>query len=304
MPVATLTPTGRAPAPFGLSLSKACSFPSGKRRPDRLILSLLFLLLAMLALMPSAWAQTFPAFDDKGVIDAANILDPTQEQALSAKLIAQKKASGRSLVVATIPDLQGYDISDYGYRLGRDWKIGDKDSNGALLIIAPAERKIRVEVGYGLEGVLTDAVSSQIIRNVISPRFKAGDMAGGIGAGVDEITALLALPPDEAKQRAAAAEAAARKQDDNGGGIIAFWIILFIVFFVALPLLSRAKGGKRYRRGGGSGPIIIWGPGAGSDWGGSGWGSGGGSSSWGGGDSGGSFSGGGSFGGGGASGDW
>jgi len=308
VPIATLAPTGRRPAPFGLTPSKAHIFPSGKDRPGgrwRSIAPILLLILALLALAPSAWAQSFPTFDDKGVVDAANLLDPAQEQALSAKLIAQKQASGRSLVVATIPDLQGYDISDYGYRLGRDWKIGDKDSNGALLIIAPAERKIRIEVGYGLEGVLTDAVTSQIIRNAISPRFKAGDMVGGINAGVDEITTLLALPPDQAKARVAAAEAATRKQDDGGGGIIAFWIILFIVFFVALPLLSRAKGGKRYRSGGGSGPIIIWGPGAGSDWGGSsGWGSGGGGSSWGGGDSGGGFSGGGSFGGGGASGDW
>jgi uncharacterized protein len=303
VPIALPAPAENSPSPFGLSLSKARTFPFGKRGPGRLILPLL-LLFALLAFAPAALAQSFPKFDDRGVVDAANLLDPAQQQALSAKLIAQKKASGRALVVATIPDLQGYDIADYGYRLGRDWKIGDKDSNGALLIIAPAERKIRIEVGYGLEGVLTDAVSSQIIRNAISPRFKADDMAGGINAGVDEITMLLALPPEEAKARAAAAEAAVRKQDDGGGGIIAFWIILFIIFFVALPLLSRARGGKRYRRGGGSGPIIIWGPGAGSDWGGSGWGSGGGGSSWGGGDSGGGFSGGGSFGGGGASGDW
>lgn len=264
----------------------------------------LLLILTLLALAPSAWAQSFPAFDDKGVVDAANLLDPAQEQALSAKLIAQKKASGRSLVVATIPDLQGYDIADYGYRLGRAWGIGDKDSNGAVLIIAPAERKVRIEVGYGLEGVLTDALSSQIVRNAITPRFKAGDMPGGISAGVDAITGLLALPADEAKARAVAAESDARKHNDGGGGIMAFWIILFVVFFVVLPLLSRVRGGKRYRSGGGSAPIIIWGPGAGS----SGWGSGGGSgwggSSWGGGDSGGGFSGGGSFGGGGASGDW
>ncbi|QGP77610.1 TPM domain-containing protein [Sphingobium sp. CAP-1] len=263
----------------------------------------LLLILVLLAFAPAAWAQSFPKFDDKGVVDAANLLDPAQEQALSARLIAQKQASGRSLVVATIPDLQGYDIADYGYRLGRAWGIGDKDSNGALLIVAPAERKIRIEVGYGLEGVLTDALTSQIVRTAITPRFKAGDMAGGINAGVDEITTLLALPPDQAKQRAAQAEEQVRRQDDGGGGILAFWIILFIVFFVVLPLLSRARGGSRYRRGGGA-PIIIWGPGAGN----SGWGSsdgGWGGSSWGGsGDSGGGFSGGGSFGGGGASGDW
>jgi uncharacterized protein len=260
------------------------------------------LCLALLLCVPTAWAQTFPKFEDTGVVDAANLLTPAQEQALSQKLIAQKQASGRSLVVATIPDLQGYDISDYGYRLGRAWGIGDKNSNGALLIVAPAERKLRIEVGYGLEGILTDALSSQIIRNDIHPRFKDGDMAAGIAAGVDAITTLLALPPEQAKAQAAKAEEDARRSRDGGGGIVGFWIILFIVFFVVLPMLSRARGGRRYRRGG-SGPVVIWGPGTGSGWGsgGSSWGgdSGGG---WGGG--GGGFSGGGSFGGGGASGDW
>ena len=165
-------------------------------------LLLIFALLAgALGLAPGASAQSFPKFDDKGVVDAANILDPAQEQALSQKLIAQKQASGRSLVVATIPDLQGYDISDYGYRLGRAWGIGDKTNQGVLLIVAPNERKIRIEVGYGVEGILTDALSSQIIRNAITPRFKAGDMAGGIDAGVDQITSLLALPPDQAREQ-------------------------------------------------------------------------------------------------------
>ncbi|WP_310225928.1 TPM domain-containing protein [Sphingobium xenophagum] len=263
----------------------------------------LMALFFLLVLAPAAWAQDFPKFDDKGVVDAANLLDPAQEQALSEKLIAQKQASGRSLVVATIPDLQGYDIADYGYRLGRSWGIGDKDSNGALLIVAPNDRKVRIEVGYGLEGTLTDALSSQIIRNAITPRFKAGDMPGGILAGVDQITALLALPPEEAQARAAAAEAEARKANSGGGAILGFWAVMFFVFFILLPLLSRAGGGKRYRRGRGSMPIILWGPGAGS----SGWGSGGGSG-WGGGGGfgggGGGFSGGGSFGGGGASGGW
>ena len=261
-------------------------------------LLLIFALMAgMLGLAPSAGAQSFPKFDDKGVVDAANILDPAQEQALSQKLIAQKQASGRSLVVATIPDLQGYDISDYGYRLGRAWGIGDKNNQGVLLIIAPNERKVRIEVGYGVEGILTDALSSQIIRNAITPRFKAGDMAGGIDAGVDQITSLLALPPDQARARAAQAEAEARQQDSGGGGILGFWIMMFFFFFVLLPLLSRARGGKRYRRGGGA-PVILWGPGMGSGWG----SGGGGGSSWGGG--GGGFSGGGRCGGGGASGGW
>lgn len=293
-------------SPFGLSLSKAPSFRWGGVSTGLLRTALSGLFLLLLALASTAWAQDFPKFDDKGVVDAANLLDPAQEQALSQTLIAQKQASGRSLVVATIADLQGYDIADYGYRLGRAWGIGDKDSNGALLIIAPNDRKVRIEVGYGLEGVLTDALSSQIIRNAITPRFKAGDMPGGIVAGVEQITALLALPPEEAKARAAAAETEARAADRGGSAILGLWPILFIILFIAMRLMSRGTGGgggKRYRRGGSSMPIILWGPGAG----GSGWGSGGGSN-WGGGGGfgggGGGFSGGGSFGGGGASGDW
>jgi uncharacterized protein len=262
----------------------------------------LLLILALLVWIPAAQGQSFPKFDDKGVVDAANILDPAQEQALSQKLIAQKQASGRALVVATIPDLQGYDIADYGYRLGRAWAIGDKNNQGALLIVAPNERKVRIEAGYGVEGVLTDALSSQIIRNVITPRFKAGDMAGGINAGIDQIAAILALPPEEAKARAAEAEAQGRQQGDGGNGVAGFWIILFFLFFIILPLMSRARGGRRYRRDGISAPVILWGPGTGSGWGSSGGGGWRGGSGWGGG--GGGFSGGGSFGGGGASGSW
>lgn len=258
---------------------------------------ILLLALLLLALAPAAVAQSFPERNSTGVVDAANLLDPAQEQAVSQKLIAQQRKSGRALVVATIPDLQGYDIADYGYRLLRAWGVGNRQNEGAILIVAPTDRKVRIEVGYGLEGILTDALSSQIVRNDIAPRFKAGDMAGGINAGVDAIGNLLALPPDEARKQAAKAEDASRQEDD-GGGIIAFWIILFVIFFVALPLLSRMRGGRRYRSGGlGMPPVIIWGPGSGSG----GWGSGGGDS---GGFSGGDFFGGGSGGGGGASGDW
>lgn len=259
----------------------------------------LLILLALLAFAPAAQAQSFPKLTGR-VVDDAALLSPAQEQALTDKLAALETQSGRQLVVATIPDLQGYDIADYGYRLGREWGIGDKAKNdGALLIVAPNERKIRIEVGYGMEGLLTDAQSSQIIRDAITPRFKAGDMPGGIDAGVAEIGAIMTLPPEEAKARAAAAEAAARKgSGGHVGGMAMIWVIIMVVAFIALA--SRRRGtGKRYRSGSGM-PIILWGPGD-SDWGGggSGWGGGG----FGGG--GGGFSGGGgSFGGGGASGDW
>ncbi|HEX7877701.1 MAG TPA: TPM domain-containing protein [Sphingobium sp.] len=254
----------------------------------------LLLFLLLLALAPAAQGQTFPKLTGR-VVDDAALLSPQQEQALTEKLAALEQQSGRQLVVATIPDLQGYDISDYGYQLGRAWGIGSKDKNdGALLVVAPNERKIRIEVGYGLEGIMTDALSSQIIRNAITPRFKAGDMAGGIDAGADAIGRLLTLPPEEAKALAAQAAAQARDASDDGGSVmVVFW--LFVIFIIVGSMLSkRGRKGQRYR--GGSGPIILWGPGD------SGWGGGGGSS-WGGGD-GGFSGGGGSFGGGGASGDW
>src|SRR3546814_226030 len=147
---------------------------------------LLACLLALLLAMPAA-AQEFPKLTGR-VVDAANLLSPAAEAEIDAKLANLEATTTRQLVVATIPDLQGYDISDYGYRLGRAWGIGQKqEDNGALLIVAPNERKVRVEVGYGLEPVLTDGMSFLIINNDIVPRFKGGDMAGGIEAGVDAI---------------------------------------------------------------------------------------------------------------------
>jgi uncharacterized protein len=263
------------------------------------VLKRLLLTLMLLALAPVAQAQTFPKLTGR-VVDGANLLDPAQETALTDKLAALEKQSGRQLVVATIPDLQGYDIADYGYRLGRAWGIGDKEKNdGALLIVAPNDRKLRIEVGYGMEGILTDALSSRIIRTAITPRFKAGDYPGGIVAGVDELGTLMTLPPEEAKALAAAAEKDARKQSSGGSGfMLVFWMI--VIAFIILSMLRRGGKGQRYRGGGGP-PVILWGPGDFGSGGGSGWGSGGG----GGWSGGGGFSGGGgSFGGGGASGDW
>ncbi len=256
----------------------------------------ILLALLLLALAPAAQGQTFPALSGR-VVDAANLLDPAQEMALTQKLATLETQSGRQLVVATIADLQGYDIADYGYRLGRDWGIGAKGKDdGAVLLVAPNDRKVRIEVGYGLEGILTDALSSRIIRNAIAPRFKAGDYPGGIDAGVGEIGTLLTLPPEEAAARAKAAEAEDRGGRSEGFPVmLIFWIIVLMVFI--LPRILGSRNGRRYR--GGSGPVILWGPGASS-----------GGSSWGGGGGGGSgfsdiFSGGGgSFGGGGASGDW
>lgn len=265
----------------------------------RVFTVLTFMLAALIALPASA--QNFPQLTGR-VVDQANLLSPADEAELTQLSAGIEQATSRQFVIATIPDLQGYDIADYGYQLGRAWKIGQEGANnGILLIVAPNERKVRIEVGYGLEPIMPDALASQIIRRDITPKFKSGDMPGGIKAGANAIAEQMRLPLE-------AAEAKARERLKRGQGnkefpLVLIWIIILIVF-VVLPIIVSAVGkGKRYRGRGGSAPVIIWGPswGGGSSSGGSSWGGGG--SSWGGG--GGGFSGGGgSFGGGGASGGW
>ena len=261
---------------------------------------LLWLALTLLALVlaPPADAQTFPKLTGR-VVDAANLLSPEQEAQLSQLSRQIEQASTRQFVVATIPDLQGYPIEDYGYRLGRDWQIGTKANNGILLIVAPNERKVRIEVGYGLEPIMTDALSSVIINQTILPRFRDGDMAGGILAGAAAIGEQMKLPMEAAEKRAQKVVAEQEESDDGGGWAVGiFWII--VLFFVIFPMIFGRARGRRHRSGLGS--VWLWGPALG------GWSSGSsGGSSWGGGGfgGGGGFSGGGgSFGGGGASGGW
>lgn len=256
-----------------------------------------------------AQAQNFPKRDKDPVVDAAGLLSPAQKAQITALSENINKATTRQFVVATIPDLQGYDIADYGYRLGRAWGLGQEDAdNGILLIVAPNERKVRIEVGYGLEPIMTDALSSNIINQTIIPKFRAGDMAGGIVAGAEAIGQQMQLPLEAAEQRAKAAAdkaAPARRQGKSGFPFgLLFWGVVFV--FVISPMLFRKRGGRQYRGGGdGALPIILWSianeigrssGGGGGDWGGGGggWGGGGGGFS----------SGGGSFGGGGASGSW
>ncbi len=250
-----------------------------------LVAFILATLLLVLSLAAPAWsAPSFPKLDGR-VTDAAGILPADTRAGLDAKLAALEKATTIQLVVATVPDLQGYEIDEYGYQLGRTWGIGQKGSNnGALLIVAPNERKVRIEVGYGLEGVLTDALTSQIIRRNIVPSFKAGDMAGGVTGGTDALIKLLELPTDQRQQAALDAAAAEQQRSSGGSGFATIvWLVIIILWIVIA--VSRSKRGRR------SGPVIIWGPGmgGGGSWGGGGGGFGGG---------------GGGFGGGGSSGGW
>lgn len=270
----------------------------------RRFLALIVLLLA--GLVP-AQAQDFPALSGR-VVDQAELLSPEQEAALTAKLAALEQASSRQLVIATIASLQDRAIEDYGVALARHWRIGQEGANnGVVLIVAPNERKVRIEVGYGLEGVLTDALSSSIIRNQMTLRFREGDFPGGIAAGADAIIEQLQAPPEAAEERVRAA--AAEQAGARRSGATKSWILPLIFFgvalvFILLPALFGRRGrGRRYRSTAGAvGEVVLWGlvnslasgRGGGGSWGGGGFGGGGGGFS----------GGGGSFGGGGASGSW
>lgn len=279
------------------------------------------LILFLMLIASPAYAQDFPKLSGR-IVDAADLLTPAQETGLAAKLQTLEQTRSRQLVVATVPSLQGYEIEDYGYRLGRAWGIGQKEAdNGAILLVAPNERKVRIEVGYGLEAILTDGYSSLIIQNQILPRFRAGDFPGGINAGADAIIEQLQAPPEVAERKAIDAAAARAKTNrgarSGGGGSSIFPILFwgFILFFVILPMIFGR--GRRSRRGpwggrrydGSALPIILWSVaneiGRSSGRRGGGGGFGGGFGGFGGGGGGGGFSGGGgSFGGGGASGGW
>jgi len=235
---------------------------------------------------------TFPALTGR-VVDQAQLLSPEAETALTAKLEALERDTSNQLVVVTIDSLQDREIEEYGYQLGRAWGIGQaEDDNGVLLIVAPEERKVRIEVGYGLEGVLTDALSALIIHNEILPSFREGYFERGIQQGVTAIDAQLRLDPAEAQARAAAA--AAPRAGVPIGPLIMIGVVFFLIFIGVIGGLAR--GGRR-RRGSGVAPILIWAAAealrSSSRGGGSSWGGGGGFSG-----------GGGSFGGGGASGGW
>lgn len=256
-------------------------------------LAMLLLALIWLAVAAPAMAQTgptFPALTGR-VVDEGNLLSDAKEQALTAKLEALERDTTDQVIVVTVPDLQGYEIEDYGYQLGRAWGIGQASkNNGVLLLIAPSERKVRIEVGYGLEPILTDGLSALIIQNEILPSFREGYFERGIEQGVNAIDAQLRLDPAEAQARAAAAE---RPTSKFPLGIAAVIAVIFVLLVLSM-FGGAARGGRRGR--GDSAGVLLWvaaevlraGLGGG-----------------GGGGGGGGFSGGGgSFGGGGASGGW
>ncbi len=240
------------------------------------------LLCAALALA----AQTFPELTGR-IVDDANVIPAATRANLEPKLAELETKSGVQLVVATVKSLDGQAIEPYANDLFRFWKLGEATkNNGVLLLIAPAEHKVRIEVGYGLEGTLTDALSKIVIANAIAPRFKAGDFGGGVERGVDDIIAILTTDAAEWQPRP--------KVREEQGGLDQ--LLPLLIFGLVIFIFWRSMGGPRRpgsfdpsTRGG---PVILLPPRGGS------WGSGSG------GFGGGFIGGDGSSGGGGASGDW
>lgn len=238
-----------------------------------------------------ASAQTFPILSGR-VVDDAKILSITTKTEIEAKLKAFEVKSSDQVVVATIKSLEGYEIADYANRLFRIWKIGQaKQNNGVLLLIAQDDRKIRIEVGYGLEGTLTDALSNLIIRENIAPQFRAGNPNEGVTLAIDSIIKILSGNASEMQARAHQHAKTIQTNDMNFEQLLPFIIILliFFFFFINAKRNQSMRMGQSHRRN----PSWIIIPS-----------SGGLSGGFGGSDNGGFSGGGGSSGGGGASGGW
>lgn len=297
-------------------------------RAAKSLRTVLLLLLAAfgLATGTAALAQDYPPRPDGPVYDGADLLSPATEARLDQELRAYNAQTGRAIIVATVPNLGGASIETYATTLYADkWGIGGaKRDTGLLLLIARDERRMRIEVGYGLHGWFGGIMASRVINDVITPRFKQGDFDAGVSDGVAAILAHLAKSPEDAIAIEEAAQAAQQQSSRSDGGFpigVMIWLA-FIFFFFVLPLLAGRKRRRKYRAMG-EGPwgdrgrdmgdtardIILWEVGSaiargvlsGSDNDGGGWGGGGG-----GGFGGGGFGGfgGGSSGGGGASGGW
>lgn len=179
----------------------------------------------------SLWsAIVFPKLTSQ-VVDEANLFNNNEKSQLIHILSNHEKNSTNQIVIVTLKSLNGYDISEYGYQLGREWGIGQKENNnGVLLIIVPNERKVRIEVGYGLEGALTDATSKLIISNIITPYFKKGEYFTGTKLGVDAIEQTIQGEYSAKPQR---------KQDNQFLSLLIMPVILLFLIFI--PFISRVK---------------------------------------------------------------
>ncbi|MFT7671078.1 MAG: hypothetical protein ACI8X5_003794 [Planctomycetota bacterium] len=258
-------------------------------------LSLLVALMAWLFFAAPVKAQDSVPKNDGWVTDLGEMLSPQQEQGLEVLMESYKSGAGHEIALLTVPDLGGQPIERYALEVARSWGIGGAEkSNGALLVVSKGDREMRIEVGRGLEGGLTDAIASRIIRDVMTPAFKSGDFAGGIKNGVLAMHSAIGGDYGPITQSRGGRSGRQRR----GGSV------LFLVFILFAGIMGRSNGGRGGRggRGGGMGiwPWLFLASSMSNQRGGS-------SSGFGGGGGGGGFSGfggGGGFSGGGASGGW
>jgi uncharacterized protein len=185
---------------------------------------------ALLWTMVAAVALTFPALTGR-IVDQANVISADARRTIEPKLADLEAKSGIQLVVATVNSLEGQEIEPYANALFRNWKLGEKaKNNGVLLLVAPKERRVRIEVGYGLEGTLTDALTKVIITNAITPRFKTGDFSDGISRGVDDIITVLTTDASEWEKRPAL------RLDNQPASDPVNWALALIVIIVIVLL--------------------------------------------------------------------
>lgn len=249
------------------------------------------ILLATVTFARTTLALEVPAPPAQWVTDRAGILNASDAAALNEKLRSFETRSGAQFLVYIFPTLENESLEDFTIRAAEKWKAGQaKYDNGLILFVFVAEKKLRFEVGYGLEGTMTDAMSSRILREVITPSFQRGDFAGGLTAAADTVINL--IEKNEQPVPVPGGGGTGSNQSFSGSDLIPIIFFILIFIFVIGPLLRR--GGC-----GGCGGCILPMPMGGITLGGGGRGGG-----WGGGGFGGFSGGGGGFGGGGASGGW
>jgi uncharacterized protein len=181
-----------------------------------------------------AWALTFPALTGR-VVDQAGIITPEARGRVETQLAELERKSGIQLVVATVSSLQGEEIEPFANQLFRTWQLGEKTkNNGVLLLVAPIERRVRIEVGYGLEGTLTDALAKVIITNAITPRFKNSDFSGGIERGVEDIITVLTTDASEWQARPDL-RLDSDPNKNSADWVVTMLFIAFITMFIVWP---------------------------------------------------------------------
>jgi uncharacterized protein len=257
--------------------------------------------LVALAATRAAFAKDVPPPPAQWFTDEAGLVSSTDAAALNEKLRAFEQSSGAQFIIYIFKSLDGHPLEDFTIRCATKWKVGNKKyDNGLILFVFAQERKIRIEVGYGLEGTVTDAIASRVERQVMTPRFRSGDYAGGLNAAADYL--ITTITKGEPAHEPVNAQSRSSSSGHMTGDPVAFPLscgVLLLIFaaLIILPRLFLPRRGSGF--GGCFWPLFLLGGGGRGTTFGSGWSGGGG---WGGG--GGFSGGGGGFGGGGASGGW